>query len=109
MSACSSVSPPLPTTTFFSILTPDALDVAEACAARARALAECPSAAAPDIPRRLRPKKVRRTIGRLLDIGGLYNGHLIRDTMQLKTQAAYNQQAQARHGSFARILRGPVR
>src|SRR5712664_1057516 len=61
MSQWSSVSPPLPTTTSFSTLM---LDVVEVCAA---------SAAAPLIPR-----KVRRTIGRLLGIGELYCNHAFR-------------------------------
>src|SRR5260370_42426585 len=64
MSQWSSVSPPLPTTTSFSTLILDALDVVEVCAA---------SAAAPLIPR-----KVRRTIGRLLGIGELYCNHAFR-------------------------------
>src|SRR5579871_609825 len=66
MSQRSSVSPPLPTTTFFSTLTPDAPDAPEACA-NAIPVSEDPSAAAPPAPRRL-----LRSIDGWSGIGGLY-------------------------------------
>ncbi len=68
MSQRSSVSPLVPTTIFFSTLTPEAPDPLEVWA-NAKPLSDCPSPAAPPIPR-----SVLRFIDGWLYIGELYNG-----------------------------------